>query len=121
MDTQSPTELTGLPLAVSRMGGQKALAEALDVSAQAVSKWVKTGHAPVERAAEIEALTKVPRLELVDEKLRAFVRGATSSAPAEKLAQATADLPVKLDLSGDLVAAPPPDGVAPAVQEVARG
>ncbi len=43
---------------VSHFGGQKALADALNVSPPAVAQWVQQGAFPARRAIEIETLTE---------------------------------------------------------------
>ena len=45
--------------AVTKAGGQRALARALNVSAAYVNKMVKTGHVPAEQCRAIERLTGV--------------------------------------------------------------
>lgn len=59
----------GIVVAVEAAKGQVKLAEALGVTQQSVSKWVRRGWAPVQRAAEIEHLTGVPRVRLVKPQL----------------------------------------------------
>lgn len=71
-DTRIPARqgLPGIFKAVKEAGSQTALAEAMGVSQQAISKWVRLGWVPTERAIEIEAMYGVPRRELVAPKLR---------------------------------------------------
>lgn len=60
---------TGIAHAVVLAGSQKALADALGVSQQAVSEWETKGWVPLERATEIEALYGIPRVHLIDPKI----------------------------------------------------
>lgn len=60
---------TGIAHAVVLSGSQKALADSLGVSQQAVSEWVERGWAPFDRAPEIEALYGIPRVHLIDPKI----------------------------------------------------
>lgn len=56
-----------LPLqrAIGKAGSQKALAEQVEVSQQAISKWLKNGGVvPAETAVKIERATGVTRREL---------------------------------------------------------
>lgn len=57
--TESP-----LNMAISRAGGQVALAEACKVSPQAVNQWVTKGQPPAKRVLVIEEKTGVSRHEL---------------------------------------------------------
>lgn len=70
---------TGIEHAVRIAGGQKAFAEALGVTQQAVGQWVKKGHAPAGRIVEIEALFGVPRASLIDPKLADLVELPTGT------------------------------------------
>ncbi|MDY3115954.1 MAG: hypothetical protein SOR95_08275 [Sutterella sp.] len=49
-------------LAVKKAGGAKELGESLHpkVSRQAVEAWVRRGHIPVKRIAEVARVTKIP-------------------------------------------------------------
>jgi len=60
---------TGIQEACDAVGDQPALADALGVSQQAVSKWVLQGFAPRERVARIAELTGVERRRLIDPKV----------------------------------------------------
>ena len=57
---------TALETAAFLVGGQNKLAEALNVTPQAVNKWVKADRAPAERVIEIERVTngEITRHEL---------------------------------------------------------
>ena len=55
--------------AVAAAGSQVKLALALDVSQQAVSKWLLRGWVSPKRAAEIEHLFGVPRQKLMNPRL----------------------------------------------------
>ena len=58
--------MSGINKAVKVLGSQAALARELNLSAMAVSKWVKKGHPPAERVVDIEAACngEVTRAEL---------------------------------------------------------
>ena len=67
-------KLSGIQLAVKRSqshdtGTQASLADAMGCKQQTVGEWVARGYAPWQRAVEIEALTGVPRRDLVDPRL----------------------------------------------------
>jgi DNA-binding phage protein len=55
--------------AIDRGGGIMAFAKALGVKHQAVYAWFRAGGVPLERAIQIEALTKVPRTKLIKPSL----------------------------------------------------
>lgn len=61
--------VSGIQRACDAAGGQTQLAQKLGVSRQAVQAMVERGHAPPSRIVEIEAITGVPRKELIDPKL----------------------------------------------------
>ena len=67
--------LTGIARACAVIGSQRALAQELGITEMAVSHWVKAGFVPPDRAAVIEALSGVPRRELLDPKLVDAVDG----------------------------------------------
>lgn len=50
-------------------GSQSALASALNVSQAAISKWIKRGWVPLDRAVEIEELFGFPRRSMIDPKI----------------------------------------------------
>lgn len=56
--------------AVRNAGGQPQMAEELGVTQQCVSNWCRQGYVPASRAQEIEVCYGVPRLDLVNPKLR---------------------------------------------------
>ena len=60
---------TGIQKAADAVGGQTKLAHALGLSRQAVQAMVVRGQAPPRRIVEIEAITGVPRKELIDPRL----------------------------------------------------
>lgn len=64
---------SGAAAAIAAFGTQAAMAEALGVSQQVVSKWLHQGWVPALRALEIEMLTGVPRARLVSPRLRELV------------------------------------------------
>lgn len=55
--------------AVQAAGNQAKLAEQLEVSQQAVSKWVRRGWVSPSRAREIEMLYGIPRQDLMNKLL----------------------------------------------------
>lgn len=63
----SPEAVAAINKAVATIGGQKAAAELLGVSQQAVSRWL-TGidWTPVRRARQLEAQTGVPAASMVN-------------------------------------------------------
>lgn len=65
--------MTGIQKAVDAAKTQQALADQLGVSQQMISKWVKRGYAPAERAVEIEAQYGVSRSELIKPSLRSLL------------------------------------------------
>jgi DNA-binding transcriptional regulator YdaS (Cro superfamily) len=62
---------SGIRSVVSAAGGQVKLAGLLGVTQQSVSLWVRQGFVPVSRVVEIESQFGVPRLELINPRLRA--------------------------------------------------
>lgn len=67
---------SGIERAVEAFGSQEAMARELGVTQQAVSSWVANGYVPVRRVVQIEALTGVPRADLLEPKLADIVRRA---------------------------------------------
>lgn len=65
-----PNPRTGIAQAVAAAGSQQALAARLGVSQQFVSRCVKRGYAPINRAREIEAAFGVPRAALINPRIR---------------------------------------------------
>lgn len=61
---------TGIQRAVKAAGSQRALAKVLGVSQQSVSDWEIRGWVPIGRVVEIEAQFGVPRIDLVEPRLR---------------------------------------------------
>lgn len=64
-----PTMTKGIRLAVIAAGNQQNLAEKLGVSQQVVSRWMRRGWVPVDRAQEIEALLGISRKSLLKPRL----------------------------------------------------
>ena len=58
---------------VHKAGSQSALAEQLGVSQQAISKWLRRGYVPVKRVLECEATFGIPRVRLINPRLRDLV------------------------------------------------
>ena len=50
--------------AAAAVGGQSALARAVNVAPQAVQKWCATGNVPAERVIPVEAISGVSRHDL---------------------------------------------------------
>jgi hypothetical protein len=67
---QETPNTTGIEDAIALAGTQDLLSEALGVSQQAVSGWLKQGWTPLDRAIEIEAQFGVPRARLVSPRIR---------------------------------------------------
>lgn len=55
---------------VLKAGSQAALADQLGISQQAVAKWIKRGYVPTKRVLECEATFGVPRVRLINPRLR---------------------------------------------------
>jgi len=60
---------TGIDRAIEAAGGATALAKALKVSHQVIYYWQRRGWVPAERALQIEARYKIPRIKLLNAKL----------------------------------------------------
>lgn len=75
MGSSGVPPITGVQKACDKMQGQKHLAEALGLTPQAVSLWVKQGFAPWERIHAITELTGVPGRELCDPRLAELLQG----------------------------------------------
>jgi predicted transcriptional regulator len=68
--TENVVETTGIEDAIEAAKTQDLLAEALGVTQQAVSGWLKQGWTPLDRAIEIEAQFGIPRARLVSPRIR---------------------------------------------------
>lgn len=68
-------ETSGVVDAILAAGGQSALARHIGVSHQAVSRWVKCGWVPVAHILEVERLSGVPRVRLINPKHLALLGG----------------------------------------------
>lgn len=67
--------MTGIERAIKAAGGQQGLASVCGVTQPAVAKWVRWGHAPQRRVAEISKATGVPVHDLVSPSLRRLILG----------------------------------------------
>lgn len=67
------TKETGIAKAVAKFKSQEALADEIGVKKQAVQQWVAKGYVPLDRIAEVSALTGVPKEELVDPRYKAVL------------------------------------------------
>jgi DNA-binding transcriptional regulator YdaS (Cro superfamily) len=56
--------MTGIEKVIEKLGSQKALAEALNVSTMAISKWVSIGKVPADRVLNVEKLSGISCHEL---------------------------------------------------------
>jgi DNA-binding transcriptional regulator YdaS (Cro superfamily) len=61
--------MSGIADAVREAGGAAVLAEKLGIRRQSVYEWIERGYAPAERVVEINALTGVSVLEMINPKL----------------------------------------------------
>lgn len=66
---------SGIKRAVVAAGGQTRLADSLGVTQQSVSLWVVQGYVPLSRVTAVEALTGVPRDELVSARVLNLTQG----------------------------------------------
>jgi len=66
---------TGILDAVVRAGSLQNLSDKLGVSYQAVQQWMKQGHVPLARIAEIQTYYDVPRTDLMNQKYVEAVSG----------------------------------------------
>lgn len=66
-------EMAGIRYAVGLAGSQTALAKALGVSNNAVSKWVRQGFVPNNRVKEISEMYGIPRARLCNPAVLALV------------------------------------------------
>lgn len=57
---------TGIEDAISAIGSQDKLADAMGVKQQVVSYWKRVGYVPTGRVVEVEQLTGVPRQRLIN-------------------------------------------------------
>lgn len=69
---KSPS-INPVAVAVAHAGNQAALSKILGVSEAAVSKWVAQQWVPHRRAQEIEALYGLPRLSLINPRMRDLI------------------------------------------------
>lgn len=60
---------TGIQAAIRQAGGQSNLAEALGMSQQAVSLWLRRGYVPPRHIVQIETLYGVPRSRLINPRI----------------------------------------------------
>ncbi len=66
--------MSGIREAVAEAGSQKNLADALGISQQNVSAWVKQGFVPAHWVLQVEQATGVPRERLIDPRLVDLVK-----------------------------------------------
>jgi hypothetical protein len=66
---KTPTP-SGVELAIRKAGTQVLLAEALNVTQQAVSLWATQGWMPIERARQVARLYRIPAKSLINPKFR---------------------------------------------------
>lgn len=59
--------------AVAMLGGQQSAAEQMGVSQQFISHCVRRGWVPLRRAVEMEQLTGVPRVKLINPRIADLV------------------------------------------------
>lgn len=85
---RTPEELriarAALHVAILKMGSQTALAEALDLSYQAVQQWVYKGRVPSNRTGQVERLTGVSGIVLRPEAARVARERAAKVAARAK-------------------------------------
>jgi hypothetical protein len=74
---------TGIADAVEAAGSQKKLGDALGVTQQSVSLWLKNGYVPNEHIVSIEAQFGVPRAKLIDPRIASLVDLQTESEGGE--------------------------------------
>ena len=70
MENMIEINKTGIEKVIEMAGSQVALAKQLGVRQQAIHNWLKDGYVPYSRLVEIEAQYGVPRLDLVNPKIR---------------------------------------------------
>ena len=63
------TDIPGIKQAIAAIGSQAALADALGVTQQNVSAWLRTGFVPVKHIRAVEQATGVHRSILIDPAL----------------------------------------------------
>ena len=56
MDQNSPVAKV-----IEKLGGRRAAAAAIGIKPQAIQKWVKRERVPIDRVAQVEGLTGIPR------------------------------------------------------------
>lgn len=66
----------GIDRAIMQVGGQKRLAELIGVKQQTISIWKKRGGVPINRVAEVEAMTGVAREQLLTARVLDSLIGA---------------------------------------------
>lgn len=74
---QSP-RVNPVAVAVAHAGNQAGLSKILGVSEAAVSKWVAQHWVPHRRAQEIEALYGLPRISLINPRMRDLIEAGAS-------------------------------------------
>mgnify|MGYP003341292109 FL=1 len=66
---------SGIKRAVCAVGGQTRLADLVGVTQQSVSLWCVQGYVPLSRVTAVEAVTGVPRDELVSPRVLNLTQG----------------------------------------------
>lgn len=67
------SQMKGINLAIKFAGGACELASQLGVSHQIVYIWARRGWVPGKRALQIERAYNIPRIDLIDPKIVAFL------------------------------------------------
>jgi len=67
------SQMRGINLAIKLAGGACELASQLGVSHQIVYIWARRGWVPGKRALQIENAYNIPRIDLIDPKIVAFL------------------------------------------------
>ena len=74
---------TGVEDAIRAAGNQASLGNALGVTQQTVSLWLKAGYVPNEHIVAIETLYGVPRAKLINPRLASLIELPSESTGGE--------------------------------------